>query len=197
MAERKRRRLTRRGILRAALALVDREGIEALTMRRLGRALGVEAMSIYRQVPGKEAILDGIAELLTEEIEVPEPGSEPWQESLRQITRSYRQRAHAHPNAFPLLALRPLATPRAVARAQAVVAIMVEAGFDERAAVLAFRTLASYGGGFALEEATGAPPHLCAGDRDDEFEFGLDAILIGLEAKLGPAPTRATRGDSA
>ena len=194
MANRARRPLNRRRVLRAALRLVDREGLEALSMRRLGRALGVEAMSLYRHVPNKEAILDGIAELLTEEIEIPPRGTESWQESMRRITRSYRQRAHAHPNAFPLLALRPLRTPRAIARAQAVLEILEDAGFDERSAILAFRTLASYGGGFALEEAAGAPPHVTAGDRDEEFEFGLDAILIGLAVKLAPTPRGTVDG---
>ena len=165
-------------------------------MRRLGQAVGVEAMALYRHVPNKEAILDGIAELLTEEIEIPPAGREPWQESLRRITRSYRQRAHAHPNAFPLLALRPLATARAITRANAVTEILVEAGFDERAAILAFRTLASYASGFALEEATGAPPQVSARDRDEEFEFGVDAILIGLQAKLAPS-RRPHAGESA
>ena len=165
-------------------------------MRRLGQALGVEAMALYRHLPNKEAILDGIAELLADEIEVPPAGSEPWQESLRRITRSYRERAHAHPRAFPLLALRPLATPRAIARARAVIELLVEAGFDERAASLAFRTLASYGGGFALEEATGEPPQVSIGDRDEEFEFGLDAILIGLETKLAPSRQRTARADA-
>ena len=176
-------------MLRVALRLVDRHGLKALSMRRLGAALGVEGMALYRHFENKDAILDGIAELLTEEIEIPEVNAEPWTEAMRRVTRSYRARANAHPNAFPLLALRPLATPRALERAREVVDLMVAAGFDERASVLAFRTLASYAGGFALEEVAEQPAVRTPAQREEEFEFGLDTVIVGLEHNLA-APTR-------
>ena len=180
-------RLSRRRILRAALAVIDREGLDALSMRKLGAALGVEAMSLYHHVDNKDALLDGVVELLTEEIEVPPVGTEPWPDAIRSVLRSYRSVAHAHPAAFPLLVLRPLVAPKAIARARSSIDLLVHAGFDERAAVLAFRALASYAGGFVLEELTGRPPHFTVGDRDAEFEFGLDALLVGLRVKLNGA----------
>ncbi|MEX1277682.1 MAG: helix-turn-helix domain-containing protein, partial [Chloroflexota bacterium] len=69
-----RRRLDRRRVLEAALTVVDREGLEALSMRRLGSELGVDPMAIYHHVDGKERLYDGIAELLWEEVARPEPG---------------------------------------------------------------------------------------------------------------------------
>jgi AcrR family transcriptional regulator len=186
---RRRERLNREHILKAALQLAERDGLDALTMRRLGRELGVEAMALYYYFPSKEALLDGIVELLSERIEVPAGGADAWPDGIRRIMRSYRQVAHAHPETFPLLVLRPLATPVAVARAEAALDVLRRAGFDHRTAILAFRTLASYAGGFVLEELTGQAPRVTIGDREAEFEFGLDAVLNGLDAKRDVAGT--------
>jgi AcrR family transcriptional regulator len=216
-----RERLNRRRVLEAALGIVDAEGLEALTMRRLGRELGVEAMSLYRHVPSKEALLDGIVELIVLEIEVPASVDGDWQEAARQVVRSYRRAAHAHPNAFPLVTMRPLNTPEALRRLDANFEILRQAGFDEPSAIIAFRTLASYTRGFALEEVTGRAlgahpvgredrldpralppeefpriselaPWLAAPDRDTEFERGVDVILAGLEKSLKPPSTRSS-----
>jgi AcrR family transcriptional regulator len=203
-------RLSRRRVLEAALRIVDSEGLTALTMRRLGRELGVEAMSLYRHVPNKDALLDGIVELIVLEIEVPADVDGDWKEAARQIVRSYRRAAHSHPNAFPLVTMRPLNTPEGLRRLDATFEILRGAGLDEPTAIVAFRTLASYTRGFALEEVTGRAigaeplgsdrldpralpadefprlvelaPLLVAADRDAEFERGVDLILTGLEA---------------
>jgi AcrR family transcriptional regulator len=148
-------RLSRRRVLEAALRIVDSEGLTALTMRRLGRELGVEAMSLYRHVPNKDALLDGIVELIVLEIEVPADVDGDWKEAARQIVRSYRRAAHSHPNAFPLVTMRPLNTPEGLRRLDATFEILRGAGLDEPTAIVAFRTLASYTRGFALEEVTG------------------------------------------
>ena len=177
--------LSRRRILRSALRLIDRDGLEALSMRRLGAALGVEAMSLYRHVPNKEAVLDGVVELLTEEIDVPlarGASSDSWPATMRRIVRSYRKLAHAHPNAFPLIALRPLTTPKAIARGEATIALLLEAGLDELRAVLVFRTLVSYANGYLLEELAGGVPHFTTSDPEGEFEWGLGAVLVGVQA---------------
>lgn len=203
-------RLSRRRVLEAALRVVDSEGLTALTMRRLGRELGVEAMSLYRHVPNKDAVLDGIVELIVLEIEVPADVDSDWKDAARQIVRSYRRAAHSHPNAFPLVTMRPLNTPEGLRRLDATFEILRRAGLDEPTAIVAFRTLASYTRGFALEEVTGRAigaeplgsdrldpralpadefprlaelaPLLVAADRDAEFERGVDLILTGLEA---------------
>jgi AcrR family transcriptional regulator len=213
-----RERLSRRRVLEAALAVVDAEGLEALTMRRLGRELGVEAMSLYRHVPGKEALLDGIVELIVLEIEVPPAVEGNWQDAVRHVVRSYRRAAHAHPNAFALVTTRPLNTPEALRRLDANFEILRQAGFDEVGAIVAFRTLAGFTRGFALEEVTGRAlgaqpvggqerldprelpaeefpriaelaPWLVAPEREAEFERGVDVIVAGLEAMLARSRT--------
>ena len=204
-------RLNRQRVLEAALRIVDSEGLAALTMRRLGRELGVEAMSLYRHVPNKDALLDGIVELIVLEIDVPAGPDGDWKDAARHVVRSYRRAAHSHPNAFPLVTMRPLNTLEALRRLDVTFEILRRAGFDEQMAIVAFRTLASYTRGFALEEVTGraigadasgdgrldprALPadefpsiaelasRLVAADRDVEFERGLDLILTGLEAQ--------------
>src|SRR3954470_19069662 len=144
--------LTRDRILRAALDLVDREGLEALTMRALGAALGVEGMALYRHVGSKERLLDGVAELLLSELELPPAGATSWQEAWLGLARSYRRLALDHPGAFRLLALSPLSTAERFERARAPLEILRDAGFGERGAELAFRTLLSYADGHLLRE---------------------------------------------
>jgi TetR/AcrR family tetracycline transcriptional repressor len=208
MAVTGRRRLSRRRILQAAVRIVDSEGLEALSMRRLGAELGVEAMSLYNHVPNKEALLDGMVELLLGELEVP-PESEGWESRVREAYRAFRRLAHEHPNVFPLLVVRPPDTMDGVWLVEEFLKTLREAGFDPETALYAFRALSSFASGYAMAEIRGfamepaggrlgastlAPgefPHihelddrLEAVDHDAEFEFGLDLIIAGLKEKL-------------
>jgi AcrR family transcriptional regulator len=208
-----RRPLTRRRVLSAALGLVDREGLEALSMRRLGRALGVEAMSLYNHVPNKAALLDGLVEMLLDELEMPGPEAGDWQERLRRINESYRRVAHAHPHAFPLAVTRPYNTLGTLRRVEQTLQLLHEAGFDTETALHLFQTCTSYTSGYVLaeitravpppaEETTAPPvdrrqfdpaaiprlvelaPYYAARDRDAEFRYGLDVILTAFRARL-------------
>jgi AcrR family transcriptional regulator len=175
-----RRPLTRQRIVEAALELIDREGLDALSMRKLGATLGVEGMALYRHVGSKGQLLAGVTELLLEELDVPTPGTQPWTAAWHTIAASYRRLAHAHPGAFRLLALSPLTTASRFERAQAPVAILRDAGFSDAGAERAFRTLLSYADGYLLRElADGEPASGEAG-----FDFGVRTILTGLEAEL-------------
>jgi TetR/AcrR family transcriptional regulator, tetracycline repressor protein len=178
--------LTRDRILRAALRLVDEEGLEALSMRRLGAALDVEGMALYRHVGNKERLLEGVAELLLEQLELPETGAASWQDAWLALAGSYRRLAHAHPGAFRLLALSPVATAERFERAQVPVAILRDAGFDEQTARLAFGTLLSYADGHLLRELSGGDER-AGEDADAAFEFGIRAILAGLAERLRAA----------
>jgi AcrR family transcriptional regulator len=175
--------LSRDRILRAALELVDREGLDALTMRRLGAALGVEGMALYRHVGSKDRLLDGVAEVLLSELELPQPGAASWEEAWIALARSYRRLALDHPAAFRLLALSPLRTAARFERARAPLAILREAGFDERAAELAFRTLLSYADGHLLRELAAGGADLSAAEAEAAFDFGIRAILTGLRGE--------------
>ena len=197
-----RRPLNRRRILEAAVEIADREGLEALSMRRLGRELGVEAMSLYNHVPNKEALLSGMVRVLLGKLEIPTDTSGGWEERIREAFRAYRQLARAHPNVFPLFAMRPLNT----AESLRIFEVLREAGLDNVSALRAFRTLSSYTIGYSLAEIRGfalepeedrtgirglskddfpriseVAPLLEKADYDTEFEFGLDLILMGLQ----------------
>jgi TetR/AcrR family tetracycline transcriptional repressor len=208
MAVTGRRPLSRRRILEAAVRIVDGEGLEALSMRRLGAELGVEAMSLYNHVPNKEALLDGMVELLLGELRIP-PEAEGWERRVREAYRAFRGLAHEHPNVFPLLVVRPPDTMDGVWLVEEFLGTLRGAGFDSETALYAFRALSSYASGYAMAEIRGfamepsgnrlgahsLPPddfpyiheleaRLESVNHDAEFEFGLDLILAGLKGKL-------------
>jgi len=208
MASVKRRPLDRRRILEMAVRFVDREGLEALSMRKLGAELGVEAMSLYNHVPNKEALLDGMVEVLLGELQIP-PENEGWETRVRGSYRAFRCLAHQHPNVFPLLIVRPPDTMDGVWLVEEFLKTLRGAGFDPETALYAFRALSSYASGYAMAEIRGfamepvgnrlgartlspaAFPHihelddrLEVVDHDAEFEFGLDLILAGLKENL-------------
>ena len=204
--------LSRPAVLSAALKIVDEHGMDALSMRRLGKELGVEAMSLYNHVPNKAALLDGLIERVINEVEEP-PQDAPWDEQVRAMARSYRRLAHDHPHVVPLIAMRPFNTITALRPVERAFGIFRAAGFDEAEALHAFRTLAGFATGYTLAETGGffgetipadstdiiekndldpdTFPHLthmlptiadC--DHNAEFEFALDVIIEGLRTKL-------------
>ncbi|MFJ6777175.1 TetR/AcrR family transcriptional regulator [Kitasatospora sp. NPDC091257] len=162
-APEKRGRLSRPLVLGAAVALVDREGLGALTMRRLAAELGVESMALYRYTPGKEALIDGLVEAYFDEINArlradSTGGSHPdgWRAELRRIARAFAATAHAHPEILPLVATRPLAVP--VARrpvsvldlTEHILAVLGRAGFDDAGALTVYRTFVAWNLGCLL-----------------------------------------------
>jgi AcrR family transcriptional regulator len=202
MSTRRHARLTRRSVLEAALALVDREGAGALTMRRLGDELGVAAMSLYNHVAGRGALLDGLSEVMVGELDVGADGQEPV-DVLRRFARGIRSVALAHPHAFELVGMRPLSTRASLEPVDTVLGSLRALGIEGPQAVYAYRALTSYARGFALAEIAGftlesaaedeaeavaalphvaaLAPHLQRRSPDAAFEFGLDALLAGVD----------------
>lgn len=206
-----RRPLSRERILQAAVDLANREGLGALTMRRLGAELGVEAMSLYKHVANKEEILDGIVELVVAEIDIPSEGAD-WKEAMRQRAVSARQVLSRHSWAIGLLESRSSMGPTALRYLNAILGSLRAAGFSIENAAHAFWLLDSYIYGQVIQE-TSLPfstseemtestesildqdtineyPHLVEiGEHamshhysiDNEFEYGLDLILDALE----------------
>jgi TetR/AcrR family tetracycline transcriptional repressor len=204
----RRQPLNRRRVLEEAVRFVDHEKLEALTMRRLGAELGVEAMSLYNHVPNKSALLDGMVEVLLGELEVP-PENQSWEKRIWEGYGAFRRLAHEHPNVFPLLVNRPPNTMDGAWLVEEFLKTLGEAGFDKETALHAFRVLSSYTFGYAMAEirgfalepdgshlgAHGLSPeefpriselelHLESVDHDAEFEFGLELILAGLRNRL-------------
>ena len=211
---RRRLPLSRDRVLRAAIELADQGGIEALTMRKLGQELRVEAMSLYNHVANKDDIVDSIVDLVFSEIDLPATGAD-WKIAMRQRAISLRDALLRHRWAIGLMESRRKPGPANLRHHDAVIGSLRSAGLDMPTIAHAYSLLDSYIYGFALfamnlpfdpseevaELAQGmlesfpinTHPNLVAYisamrpgyDYLDEFEYGLSVILDGLERAAG------------
>jgi AcrR family transcriptional regulator len=206
--------LSRDRILNAAVKLVDEQGIEALSMRRLGAELGVEAMSLYNHIPNKAALLEALVDHVIAEVPIAD-NKLPWDEQIREMARSFRRLSLAHPHIVPLIAMRPFNTVTALKNVEYAFGLFLSLGLDENDALHVFRSLAGYATGYTLAEtggffAEGSGPKtdytietgdLSSGDfpnlmrmipfilncdHDEEFEFGIDLFLHGIKKRMPP-----------
>lgn len=145
--------LTRERVFEAALAVVDDDGLEALSMRRLGTALGVDPMAVYRHVDGKDAVLDGVAGLLWGELP-PADAGEDWADGLRSFARGVLGLFRRHPHAAPLLIQRFVLPRPALEAVHAHLEALRAAGLDEPRAAQIIRSLLSFAMGYGLAEVT-------------------------------------------
>jgi AcrR family transcriptional regulator len=152
-ATRPRTPLSRERVLKTALALADASGIESLTMRKLGEAVGVEAMSLYNHVPSKGDLLDGLIDLVFSEIELPS-GADGWKTAMRQRAISARAVLSRHRWAIGLMESRTSPGPATLRHHDAVIGCLRQAGFPVALAAHAYSALDSYIYGFALQEAS-------------------------------------------
>lgn len=192
---RRRPRLDRHRVLQAALELVDREGLDALTIRRLGSELDVDAMAIYRHAASKDDLLDGLIDITMAELHL-DPDAGDWRAQLHGLADQIRAASRAHPNVFPLLLTRPLSTslatrPRSVLRiTERVLALLRGAGLDAASTVSCYRRFISWTLGRLLEELRGvvdAPE-----ETDPALRFGLHRLPIAEYPQLrGLASTLA------
>ncbi|TAK01301.1 MAG: TetR/AcrR family transcriptional regulator [Chloroflexota bacterium] len=208
--------LHRDRVLQAAVALADEDGLDAVSMRRLGQQLRVEAMSLYKHVANKDDILDGIADLVVGDFEVPS-GDIDWKTAVRRSAISAHQALVRHPWASSLIESRRNAGPARRRYLDALIGVLAGAGFPMPIVIRAIMALDSHTYGFVLQEMAwsfdsenapematafarslpaGEYPNLLAmaemtatapGGAAVDFEFGLDLILDGLE-RLRPTP---------
>src|SRR5918911_2827821 len=136
--------LSRERIVEAALELVDAEGPEALTMRRLGRSLGVEAMSIYEYTSGKDELVRAVMERLLEELELPTAGHPDWKQRIRDVIDAWLRLSERHPKAFPLLYRERPFFPRDLFFPEEIYDALRQAGFDEATTVRAYGAIALF-----------------------------------------------------
>lgn len=204
-------KLTRERILDAAIAIADAEGVKALSMRKLGRALGVEAMSLYHHVANKDDILDGMLDRVAEKLALPEPGT-PWKEALVHCAEVAHEVYLEHRWAAGVLIVRPNVGPARLRYYDALLGHMLQAGFPMPLARQTFLAHDSHVLGFTLQEVDfpfdeaerrqGAEaflavlpadlPHMRAMLEDllqhdtveMDFRFGLDRLLDGVELLL-------------
>ncbi|GAA3698238.1 TetR/AcrR family transcriptional regulator C-terminal domain-containing protein [Arthrobacter ginkgonis] len=156
-ARTRRPRLNRDLVLAAALHLVDTEGLDALTMRRLGQILDRDPMALYRYAPNRAALLDGVTELVIQELVI-EPADPDWQSQLRQTAHAFRALALAHPHVVPLLVTRPLSTPLGLRPLgtlrplEQILGLLTHAGFSPENALHIYRAYYGYLYGHILNE---------------------------------------------
>jgi AcrR family transcriptional regulator len=152
-----RKRLSREVVLHAALLVVDDEGLEALSMRRLGQALDRDPMGLYRYATNRADLLDGITELVLNELEI-FPQDPDWQAQLRRIAHDLRLLALRHPNVVPLLVTRPLSTPLGLRPLgtlrplEQILGLLIEAGFAPNDALHVYRAYYGFLYGHILNE---------------------------------------------
>ncbi|NVB85538.1 MAG: TetR family transcriptional regulator [Kofleriaceae bacterium] len=188
--------LTRDAVLDAAVELLDRDGMAGLSMRRLGAALGVEAMSLYNHVPSKDALLDGIHERILLSLEPP-PNARTWQAFARNQAHALHRALLAHPNAIQLFATRPASTPAAMAHLGKYLDVLTRAGFKLVDAVSIVQLVSQLVVGHAMWTSSvelavidERPANkelervLEKWDPDRELELGIDALIHGFERLL-------------
>ena len=175
-------KITRELVLATALALIDRDGADALSMRRLGAALDRDPMILYRHAPGKAALLDGVVETMLAQLRV-DPADPDWTAQLRAVARDYRALALAHPNVVPLLVTRPLATPLALRPRgtlrplEDILALLTRAGFSGPDALHVYRAFLGFLNGHVLNELQELVDN--PDETDDLLRLGLHRLPIG------------------
>jgi len=200
----------------AALRVMDAEGLEAVTMRRIGRELGVEAMSLYNHVRDKDDLFQGVIETVMSEFRF-EPAGEDWLSQAMAAAGEWRRLLRAHPNVIGLLVERkhPLSSPEAIRPMEIAFELLRSAGLSEKDAVSAFRAIGSFIFGHVLMETGNiAPgpetieeveelrrvaavefprfaellPEMIKCDMDETFSFGLELLLQGLLSRTRTLP---------
>jgi AcrR family transcriptional regulator len=206
-------------IVDRAIALIERDGPGALSMRRLGAELGVEGMAIYHYFVGRHELLAAIAERLLGPLGELVLDCE-WPEACRRFAVALREIARDKPATFQLLGMQPLDGQGALNAVERLLDALVQAGFSARDALAVYRAAVSYARGYALAEATGftvdasrpegrrrleslpadvfpilsgRAGELAALDANEAFESGLRALLAGFAAEADAVPTGSRR----
>jgi AcrR family transcriptional regulator len=182
-----RARLSRGRIVDEALRVVDEDGLQALSMRRLGSELGVEAMSLYRYVSGREDLLEALVSHLTDGLrrtpQTPVRIEDGWQAYIQWLAHEVREVAHAHPQLFPLIATRHPAAPwlrpplRSLDVVEDFLSALTEHGFRDEAAAATYRTFCSFLIGHLLLEASQMGASTVPGEPLDEGDESSDSDL--------------------
>ena len=208
--------LNRRVIAEAALTLIDRDGLEALSMRQLGAMLGVEAMALYHHFQNKGELLDAVQELLFEEIEAASPPGPPPMQRLRTMFAGSRHVAIRHPRAYLLVPTRRFRTKAALEFYERLLQVFHDAGLGDEASARYFRVLAGFATGASLAEigsraqqphatpviletfadipnfprVSAVVPFLQVAKLGRIFDFGLDLIFGAMQGEIAAEAER-------
>jgi len=193
--------LSREAIARAGLTLVDREGLEALTLRNLARELGVGTTTLYGHVRTRDEIVADVVGLLLGEVDVVASPGESWDQGLRRVAHSVRGVAHRHPAAFVLLATAPVDEAPVVDYARTMAELSRGGGMNGERFIESWEVIDAFLTGFLLMETAaltratqraGADPDTAAGDEfrrdmagvhsDEAFAAALEVVIAGIRA---------------
>lgn len=206
--------LTRERVLDAAIDLIDRNGLESFSLRRLACAIGVEPMSLYNHVANKDDLLDGVVELVMAKLASNEPPTGTWQEQARRSATAFRHTLLGHPQVSVIVLTRPVLTDLPLGVLRDTVAPLIAAGLPPAEAVIVVRTFTAFLTGAILRElgstssfaaidpetsrarvaeieASGdrvlaeAAREIAKIDHDAVFERGVDLFISGLEVQIG------------
>lgn len=193
--------LTREAIVDVALAWTDAGGLETLSTRAIADELGVTPMALYRHVRNKDEIVDAVVDALLVRVGLPDVARSDWRAWLEDMARSLRRLFLTQPVAVAGFTRQPVTTPAARARFTAGVDVLREAGFSPEDAVRAYAAVHTYTVGFCALEAARGPGVQHGDDSDgadtaairqfvseDQFSYGLRAVLAGLSPTGGDAP---------
>ena len=207
-----RERLTRERVIEAALRIMDAEGLDAVTMRRVAREVGVEAMSLYNHVRDKDDLLDGIRFLVFSEFAYPTLGLDPY-ENGRRIAQAWRHLLKSHPHLLELLAeeREPPLSMEAFRAMEMALAVLRSMGIPEEEVVQVFHAFGGYIQGFTMMEhqldfggrkagmaelegridpgelpcLAAALPYMADCDIESQFDLGLELMLDGMRTRYG------------
>jgi TetR/AcrR family tetracycline transcriptional repressor len=188
-----REHLTRPRVVAAALEIVDRDGLDALTMRALGRELGVDPMAAYHWFPNKLAILQGVSEAILSEITADGiEDTRDWVDVGRKMAVEYRSALLRHPNAIPVASTQPVMTPRGFELIERLAAQMVKLGWRAGGAMEVINTIAAFVIGVCVVQAGVTPgSEPVAQEKIMEVYSSIDAgrfpTLVAAVAELGEA----------
>lgn len=179
--------LTRALVLSTALAIIDEEGADGLSMRRLGKALDRNPMTLYRYAANKAALLDGVVETVLEQLVV-DPSDRDWRGQLHAVAYGYRRLALAHPNVVPLLVTRPLSTPLGLRPpgtlryVEAILELLIRAGFTPEDALHIYRAVFGFLNGHILNELQEIVEN--PEETDDLLRLGLHRLALAEFPRL-------------
>ena len=200
--------LSREAIVQAAVRLIERDGADAVSMRRVAAELGVGTMSLYNHVPNKAALLDGVAEYIMTDMSFAADPDADWRDQARGLARTFRAIARRYPRSVLVVITRQPRSDVGLAPVELALGAVRKAGFTDRTAVRLVRTFVSFVLGSLMHEASVAEqpapeaitelaeqlersrytnvrdllPLLAEQDHEGDFEFGLELLIGAMEA---------------
>lgn len=214
--------LSRERIVRAAVRLIERDGADAVSMRRVAAELGVGTMSLYNHVPNKAALLDGVAEFIMADMAFAADPDDDWRDQARALARRFREIAGRYPRSVLVVITRQPRSSVGLLPVELALAAVRQAGFDDRVAVRLVRTFVSFILGHLVHQASVAQrtepegraelidalerahytnvrdllPMLSEHDHHGDFEFGLELLIGAMEALPRSGPRGPDKEDN-